>query len=90
MKKLRSPRVSHTEYFVTYNEKGKILREISASSDNVRPPPLRPGEFLLTGVRGDGITQKVIDGKVVDKTAVEMAALKKANPGLRFDRGEKK
>ncbi len=81
------PRVSHTTYFTMYERATeRITREVSCSTDNVCPPPLRPGEFRLVG-RGNGITQKVVGGKVVDKSVEEMALLKERNPRLKFDDG---
>lgn len=78
------PRISHTTYFTMYDSTGKITRTVSASTDNVCPPSLRPGEFRLEG-KGHGITQKVIAGQLVDKTPAEMDKLKRKNPRLRFD-----
>jgi hypothetical protein len=60
-------------------------RVVSCSTDKVCPPPLRSGEFRLQG-KGNNVTQKVVDGVIVNKTPAEMRALKKANPRLRFDR----
>lgn len=80
-----------TIYFTLYNNKGKkkgeITRVISCSTDNVRPPPKRPGESRIKG-RGDSITQKVVNRKIVDKTPAEMEALRRDNPKFRFDSGE--
>lgn len=87
MKKLL-PRMSRTVYFTLCDSTtGRITREVSCSTDNVRPPPLRPGESRLKG-RGNGVTQKVVGGKVVNKTPAEMKKLKAKNPRLRFDNGQ--
>lgn len=74
-------------YFTTYNEKGEILRIVSCPPDHVALQKLNPGESMLMG-RGNGVTQKVVGGKVVNKTSAEMKALKKKNPKLRFDEGK--
>lgn len=75
-----------TVYFTMYNRKGEITRVVSCSTDNVCPPPRRKGEFRLKG-KGDGVTQKVVKRKIVDKTLAEMAALLKKNPKLRSYNG---
>ena len=81
-------RMVHTTYFAMYDASGKITREVSASTDVVCPPPLRPEEVGRFIGRGNGATQKVVDGVVVDKTPAEMVELKRKNPRLRFDDGK--
>lgn len=76
--------MSHTTFFTLYDGQGVITRVVECSTNNVAPPPVRPGEFRVLG-KGNCLTQKVVDGKVIDKSPAEMAALKKANPKLRFD-----
>lgn len=85
--KARKVQMSPTSYFTMYNEMGIITRVVSCSTDKVCPPPLRPGESRLKG-RGNSITQKVVGGKIVDKTSAEMEELKAGNPKLRFDKGD--
>lgn len=85
MKKAFKNPMSHTTFFTLYDGPGAITRVVQCSTDNVCPPPVRPGESRVLG-KGDSITQKVVDKMIVDKTPAEMAALKKANPRLRFDK----
>lgn len=74
-------------YFTTYDEEDTILRVISCPADHVKLQRLRPGESMLMG-KADGVTQKVVNGKVVNKTKAEMDKVKEANPRLHFDTGE--
>lgn len=78
-------------YLTVYDEEGKILHVVSCPPDHVALQKLNPGESMLMG-RGSGVTQKVVRQgccpRIVNKTPAEMAALKKANPRLRFDSGE--
>lgn len=84
MKHLKKSPQPRSVYFTTYNKDGEILRVVSCPSDHVELQKLRPNESMLMG-RGDGDTQKVVDGRIIDKTSAEMKALKIKNPRLRFD-----
>ena len=64
-----------TVYFTTHNSEGVILRVVSCPADHVALQRLRPGEFMLEG-KADCVTQKVVDGQVVDKTLAELNTLK--------------
>lgn len=79
----------NTTSFTMYDKTNAITRVVDCSTNVVRPPPLRPGEFRIEG-RGNMLTQKIVGRQIVDKTPTEMAALKKANPRLRFDKGKEK
>lgn len=84
---LAPPPPPTTRHFITYDAQGAILRQVSTPSDHYDCQPLRPGERKLEG-RADGDTQKVVDGKVVDKTPAEISLMKRANPRLHFDTGK--
>jgi len=79
-----------TRYFITYDAEGTILSMNVCPADQFEQQPIAHGETKLE-VKGwvhDLLRKKVVNGKIVDKTAEEMAALRKANPRLRFDNGE--
>lgn len=85
MKKLPAPKPQpRNVYFTVYDEEGKILHVVSCPPDHVALQKLNPGESMLMG-KGSGATQKVVHGKIVDKTPAELAELKRRNPRLRFD-----
>lgn len=73
-----------TSHLTTYDAKGKILRVISGPSYLMPLQRMRPGEFKVEGW-ANPITQKVVAGKIINKTPAQMSALKKANPRIRFD-----
>lgn len=73
-----------TSHLTTYDAEDKILRVISGPSYLISLQRMRPGEFKVEGW-ANPVTQKVVDGKIVDKTPAEMEALKVKNPRLRFD-----
>lgn len=70
--------------FTTYDAAGEVLRVVTCPPDHVKLQRMRTGERMTMG-KADSITQKVVDKKIVNKTAAEMKALRKANPKLRFD-----
>lgn len=72
-------------YFTTYNDKGEILRMISCPADHVALQQLEEGEHALLG-RADGDTQKIVEGRVVNKTKEEIQKDRKYK--LHFDRLE--
>ena len=78
-----------TSHLTTYDAEGKILRVISGPSYLIPLQRMRPGEFKLEG-KANPVTQKVVDGKIVNKTPAEMSALKKANPRIRFDKAARR
>lgn len=61
--------------FIVYNEMGKIVSSGHCQKKTFHKQA-GDGEFVLEG-RANDITQKVVGGKVVDKTAVE---IEKDNP----------
>jgi len=56
--------------YIIYSKVGKILRAVQCSPD-LREQQIRKGEFIMEGVAND-ITQKIINGQVVDKTPGEI------------------
>lgn len=80
-----------TVSFITYNDGGEILRQITCPKDHVAKQRLLPGEQRLIG-KANGVTQKVVRQgccfRIVNKTLAEIEALKAKNPRLRFDEGE--
>lgn len=63
--------------FIIYDKTGTILRTIDC------PPAMtsiqaKEGEFIMAGVAND-VTQKIVDGEIVDKTPEEIEAV---NPNL--------
>jgi len=60
--------------FVVFNSTGKILR-CGTCQDSTFERQAKEGEFVMEGQAND-VTQKVIDGKIVDKTPEEIEAEK--------------
>ena len=58
--------------FIIYNQSGTILRSGSCSALDFFKQA-GDGEFVIEG-KADDITQKIINGKVVDKTHEEISA----------------
>lgn len=84
MKKLPPQPLPRSVYFTTYDAKSTILRVVSCPADHVKLQRLLPGERMFMG-KADGVTQKIVNGRAVAKTKVEMSLQKKANPRIRFD-----
>lgn len=61
--------------YILYNKKGKILRTGSCQDESFDLQVQQEGEFIIEGMANDAI-QKIIDGKVVDKTLEEIEAEK--------------
>lgn len=77
-------------YLTTYNAEDSILRVISCPPHLVSLQRLRPGELVLEG-KANGDTQKIVNGKIVDKTLGEINAFKKAQGHrLRFESAVRK
>jgi hypothetical protein len=66
--------------FIVYNNKGSILRTGSCP-DKDFSKQAQAGEFVMEGVAND-IKQKVVDGKVVDKSPEEIEAEKQASASV--------
>jgi len=64
--------------YTIYDDKGEIIRfgRCPHKDFNLQ---VEPGQFILEGI-GNDITQKVIDGKIVNKTAEEIEAEKLPEP----------
>ena len=79
------------EYLTMYNSDGEISRVISCPADHVIKQRTRSGEFMIEG-KADGDTQKIVDGKIVNKTIAEITALKTTKKGsrLRFESASRK
>lgn len=73
------------KHFIIYEMGGTIIGEGTCAADDLAIQRVEKGKFILEGV-ANSFTQKVVGGKVVDKTPAEITALRKANPKLRFDR----
>ena len=76
-------------WLTTYKTGGSILRVISCPPHLLSLQRLRPGEFKFEG-KANAITQKIVDGKIVDKTPAELKAFKVKNPRIRFDKAARK
>ena len=76
-------------WLTTYCETGDVKRVISCPREYVGIQKLRPGEQVIEG-KADATTQKIVDGKIVDKTVGEIAAFNAKSKHLRFDTGKKK
>lgn len=86
IKKTKDPKpLPRSVYFTTYNDKGEILRVISCPPDHVELQKLHPNESKVMG-RSDGITQKVVNGKIVNKTKKEIREIENEYPKLRIDK----
>jgi len=64
--------------FIIYNEEGAILRT-GTCQDSTFNRQAHEGEFVIEGMAND-VTQKVVGGKVVDKTPAEIEADNPAPP----------
>lgn len=64
--------------YLIYDKNGIILRR-GQCIDKVFGLQTAPGEFIMEGV-ADDITQKVINGEIVDKTPEEIKAEKPPEP----------
>lgn len=58
--------------FIIYNKSGRILRRVGCPQW-MGKHQAHEGEFVLEGT-ASSITQKIVDGKVVDKTPEEIEA----------------
>lgn len=66
--------------FIVYNQMGKILRTGTCSiQDFFRQ--VDDGEFIMVGVAND-VRQKIVDGRIVNKTSEEIEAEKPPRPKL--------
>ena len=72
--------------YIVYDNKGKILRTGSCSNTSFALKA-GDGELIIEGV-ADDVTQKIIDGKVVNKTSEEMAA--ENPPSIEIPFGQRK
>lgn len=54
------------KHWLVYNDGGEILRAGCTSSDDIVNKVREPGEYVMEGV-ADQRTQKIVDGKIVDK-----------------------
>lgn len=61
--------------YIVYNKVGEILRTVDCPSSMSKIQAKR-GEFIMEGTANDA-TQKIVDGKVVNKTPEE---IKRENP----------
>jgi len=57
--------------FIIYNEEGKILRKIGGPLSQMSAQ-IGENEFMLEGDAANDITQKIVDGKIVNKTPEEI------------------
>jgi len=58
--------------FIVYNIKGKILRT-GFCPEHILHLQAGDGEFVMEGIAND-VSQKIVDGKIVDKTPEEIEA----------------
>lgn len=58
--------------YIVYNITGEILRTVQCPS-SMKHLQVKEGESMIEGTAND-LTQKIADGKVVDKTPEEIAA----------------
>ncbi|MBA7608068.1 hypothetical protein ES703_15243 [subsurface metagenome] len=58
--------------YIIYNKLGKILRVVQCPSTE-KKSQVHKDEFVMEG-QADDITQKIVNGKIVDKTPEEVKA----------------
>lgn len=56
--------------YIIYDKTGRILRVVDCSK-TLKHLQAKEGEFIIEGFAND-LTQKIVDGKVVDKTPEEI------------------
>lgn len=66
--------------FIVYNQSGKILRTGNCAGHDLHLQA-RQNEFAIKGTAND-VTQKIVDGKVVNKTPEEIERDKPPEPKL--------
>jgi len=72
------------KFFIIHNQKGKILSTGFCSNRDFNLQAQKD-EFVIEG-RANDITQKVVEGKVVDKTPEEIKAEKPKSIEMSFEK----
>lgn len=70
--------------FIIYNSSGKILAT-GCCQDSDFKMQAKNGEFVMEGIAND-ITQKIVNGKIVDKTSEEIEHDEPTRPPLPFEK----